>query len=66
MSQPIVTLRPLTRTDLAAITPWFEDRDTRRYLGGPDWPAAILQQSPELADRLTNRGLISRIKMRSV
>jgi hypothetical protein len=26
----------------------------------------ILQQSPELADRLTNRGLISRIKMRSV
>lgn len=26
----------------------------------------ILQQSPELADRLTNRGLISRITMRSV
>jgi hypothetical protein len=26
----------------------------------------ILQQSPELADRLTNRGLISRIKIRSV
>lgn len=26
----------------------------------------ILQQSPELADRLTNRGLISRIKMRNV
>jgi hypothetical protein len=26
----------------------------------------MLQQSPELADRLTNRGLISRIKMRSV
>jgi hypothetical protein len=26
----------------------------------------ILQQSPELADRLTNRGLISRIKMRGV
>lgn len=26
----------------------------------------ILQQSPELADRLMNRGLISRIKMRSV
>jgi GNAT superfamily N-acetyltransferase len=42
MSQPIVSLRPLTRTDLAAITPWFEDPDTRRYLGGADWPAAML------------------------
>lgn len=42
MSQPIITLRPLTRTDLAAITPWFEDPDTRRYLGGADWPAAML------------------------
>jgi GNAT superfamily N-acetyltransferase len=41
MSQPIVNLQPLTRTDLAAITPWFEDPDTRRYLGGPDWPAAM-------------------------
>jgi len=42
MSRAIITLRPLTRTDLAAITPWFEDRDTRRSLGGPDWPAAML------------------------
>ena len=42
MSQPIVSLRPLTRTDLAAITPWFEDPDTRCFLGGPDWPAAML------------------------
>lgn len=42
MSRAIVSLRPLTRTDLAAITPWFEDPDTRRFLGGPDWPAAML------------------------
>jgi hypothetical protein len=42
MSQPIVNLRPLTRTDLAAITPWFEDPATSRYLGGADWPAAML------------------------
>ncbi len=42
MSQPVVSLRPLTRTDLAAITPCFEDSDTRRYLGGPGWPAAML------------------------
>jgi ribosomal protein S18 acetylase RimI-like enzyme len=42
MSRPVVVLRPLTRTDLAAITPCFEDPDTSRYLGGPDWPAAML------------------------
>jgi RimJ/RimL family protein N-acetyltransferase len=42
MSQVFVVLRPLTRRDLAAITPWFEDPDTRRFLGGPQWPAAML------------------------
>ena len=42
MSQPIITLRPLTHAGLAAITPWFEDPDTRRSLGGPDWPAGML------------------------
>jgi RimJ/RimL family protein N-acetyltransferase len=47
MSQATVTLRPLMHADLAAITPWFEDPDTRRSLGGPEWPAAMLA----LADR---------------
>ena len=42
MIPPIVSLRALTRADLPTITPWFEDSDTRRYLGGPDWPAAML------------------------
>ena len=42
MSQPLVTLRPLTRSDLAAITPWFEDPETCRYLGGADWPGSML------------------------
>jgi RimJ/RimL family protein N-acetyltransferase len=45
MSQPAVVLRSLTDTDLAAITPWFEDPDTRRFLGGPEWPAAMLAQA---------------------
>lgn len=45
MSQPFINLRPLTHTDLAAITPWFEDPETRRSLGGPDWPAAMLDHS---------------------
>lgn len=57
MSQPIITLRPLTRTDLAAITPWFEDPDTRRYLGGPDWPAAMLDNA-ERAVGETFRGAV--------
>jgi RimJ/RimL family protein N-acetyltransferase len=42
MSHAIITLRPVTRADLAAITPWFEDPETRRSLGGPEWPAAML------------------------
>jgi RimJ/RimL family protein N-acetyltransferase/ketosteroid isomerase-like protein len=37
-----IELRPLTGADLPVIAPWFEDPDTRRFLGGPDWPAAIL------------------------
>lgn len=57
MTQPIITLRPLTRTDLAAITPWFEDADTRRYLGGPDWPAAMLDHA-ERAIGETFRGAV--------
>jgi hypothetical protein len=43
-----VQLRPLTRSDLPTVGPWFEDLDTRRFLGGPDWPARML----ELADQV--------------
>lgn len=42
MSDPGIRLRPLLPTDLPLITPWFEDRDTSRFLGGPAWPAAML------------------------
>ena len=37
-----VVLRRLTTQDLPAIVGWFEDPDTSRFLGGPDWPAAML------------------------
>ena len=57
MSQPIVNLRPLTRSDVVAITPWFEDPDTRRYLGGSDWPAAMLDHG-ERAVSETFRGAL--------
>ena len=42
MAPATIELRPLTTADLAVIAPWFEDADTRRFLGGPDWPAAML------------------------
>ncbi len=57
MSQPIVNLRPLTRSDVVAITPWFEDPDTLRYLGGADWPAAMLDHG-ERAVSETFRGAL--------
>ena len=42
MTHPTVILRPLTRADLPLLTPWFTDPDTERHLGGPRWPAAML------------------------
>ena len=40
--RPTVRLQPLTRAELPVIRPWFEDPDTRRLLGGPEWPARML------------------------
>jgi RimJ/RimL family protein N-acetyltransferase len=42
MSDSTISLRPLTSADLPLITPWFEDPDTARFLGGPEWPAQML------------------------
>jgi RimJ/RimL family protein N-acetyltransferase len=32
----------MTRDDLPTVRPWFDDPDTVRFLGGPDWPARML------------------------
>ncbi len=40
-----VALRPFTRDQLALVEPWFEDPETQRWLGGPDWPRMILDLS---------------------
>ena len=37
-----VVLRRLTTQDLPAIVGWFQDPDMSRFLGGPDWQAAML------------------------
>jgi hypothetical protein len=34
-----VELRQMTVGHLIMVQPWFDDPDTRRFLGGPDWPA---------------------------
>jgi len=41
-----VDLRPFDRDQLPLVEPWFEDPETQRWLGGPDWP----QRSLELSD----------------
>jgi hypothetical protein len=42
MPWPAITLRPLTTASLPTVTRWFDDPDTRRYLGGSDWPGQML------------------------
>lgn len=45
MEHATVTLRPLTHAELPIVTPWFEDAATSRFLGGPDWPARMLDHA---------------------
>ncbi|GLS33214.1 Acetyltransferase (GNAT) family protein [Mesorhizobium albiziae] len=42
------------KTELTAVLPWFDDADTRRWLGGRSWPAAALK----LADGNDNRHVL--------
>lgn len=42
MNNPVVRVHPFTQADLLGIVPWFEDPDTQRFLGGPDWATAML------------------------
>ena len=42
-----VVLRPLEAEQLPLVEPWFGEVETNRWLGGPQWPAQML----ELASR---------------
>jgi RimJ/RimL family protein N-acetyltransferase len=42
MAGPPIELRPFGAADLAVVSPWFLDADTRRFLGGPQWPRQML------------------------
>jgi ribosomal protein S18 acetylase RimI-like enzyme len=39
---PRFSSRPIAERDLADIEPWFDDEETRRWLGGRDWPHRLL------------------------
>ena len=38
-----IELRPFTSDLLGAVTPWFDDAETARWLGGRDWPENLLR-----------------------
>jgi RimJ/RimL family protein N-acetyltransferase len=40
-----VDLRPFGREQLPLVEPWFQDPETQRWLGGPDWPRMALKLS---------------------
>jgi hypothetical protein len=43
VAEPELRLARFTRGDLATVAPWFDD--TRRFFGGPRWPADRLDQA---------------------
>ncbi len=43
VTDPTLSLRAFTRADLRIVEPWFRDPDTRRFLGGPEWPRRMLE-----------------------
>jgi RimJ/RimL family protein N-acetyltransferase len=48
VSKLAVGLRAFVRSDLTIVEPWFRNADTRRYLGGPDWPAIMLERGAQI------------------
>jgi RimJ/RimL family protein N-acetyltransferase len=43
VTQAEIQLVALTADTLALAEPWFQDEQTRRWLGGPGWPALVLR-----------------------
>jgi ribosomal protein S18 acetylase RimI-like enzyme len=39
----VLSLRPLTAADIPLVQPWFDDEETRHWLGGRDWPRKSLK-----------------------
>ena len=47
-----VVLREMTAADLPAVSGWFAEAETRRWLGGPDWPRRLLELAAGSPGRL--------------
>src|SRR5205814_9517060 len=43
-NQPVI-LSSFDHADLPVVQAWFCDPETRRFLGGPDWPALMLERA---------------------
>jgi RimJ/RimL family protein N-acetyltransferase len=37
-----LTVRSFCAADLVSVEPWFDDRETQRWLGGREWPRRLL------------------------
>jgi RimJ/RimL family protein N-acetyltransferase len=53
-----VTLTALRREDLVLIVDWFEDAETRRYVGGPDWPSRMLARQSAVGSMFRGEQLL--------
>lgn len=53
-----MTLVQLTSAHLPHVRPWFDDPEVRRWLGGPEWVDAVLDQSAGVQPGETYRGAV--------
>ena len=57
---PDMNLVPFTSAALPWVEPWFNDAETRRWLGGRQWPAMVLQLADAPADEHRGRPILAR------
>jgi RimJ/RimL family protein N-acetyltransferase len=53
-----LVVRALTWADLPTVEAWFDDPATARWLGGRDWPRALVRRAEASADRLAFAAVI--------
>jgi RimJ/RimL family protein N-acetyltransferase len=53
-------LVPFTPADLPRVELWFDDAQTRRWLGGPQWPAMVLRLAADPAEEHRGRRIRAR------
>jgi GNAT superfamily N-acetyltransferase len=61
-----VVLEPLKAAHLPLVEPWFDDPETRRRLGGRDWPVQALALAASPPPGTDRYGLLARIGQEAV